>query len=438
MDTFIGLSGILIMLALILFTGMTPGLAMLLCGTIGCLVLTPSVNLNTVFAGPTGMEVWSVFSNYGFTVIPLFVLLGEAMFHAGYSERLFKVSQTWFGQRRGGLAITTLLASAGFSAICGSNTATAATMGCVALPPMTEAGYHKGLKCGSVAVGSTLGVVIPPSIVLVVYGLYTGVSISKLFAGSILPGGLLVLSFVATVLWLCARHQDWAPGGEATTLRQKIRSLGGVLEVAVLFVMIMGAMFTGIVTPTEAAGFGTFCGIAWCLARKHLNWNGLLQSVKDTLHISGMVFLILAGATVFGKFLIMTRLPNRLADAVTTLSLPPICVLIAIALCYLVGGCLMDSLAFLMISLPLFQPLIERLGFDPVWFGQLICLVTTLGAVTPPVGVSSFIVAGLSKDTDAAQVFRGTMFFLPAYAFTFLMLVLFPNGMVTWLANLVK
>ena len=271
-----------------------------------------------------------------------------------------------------------------------------------------------------------------------VYGLYTGVSISKLFAGSILPGGLLVLSFVATVLWLCARHQDWAPGGEATTLRQKIRSLGGVLEVAVLFVMIMGAMFTGIVTPTEAAGFGTFCGIAWCLARKHLNWNGLLQSVKDTLHISGMVFLILAGATVFGKFLIMTRLPNRLADAVTTLSLPPICVLIAIALCYLVGGCLMDSLAFLMISLPLFQPLIERLGFDPVWFGQLICLVTTLGAVTPPVGVSSFIVAGLSKDTDAAQVFRGTMFFLPAYAFTFLMLVLFPNGMVTWLANLVK
>ncbi len=438
MDTFIGLSGILIMLALILFTGMTPGLAMLLCGTIGCLVLTPSVNLNTVFAGPTGMEVWSVFSNYGFTVIPLFVLLGEAMFHAGYSERLFKVSQTWFGQRRGGLAITTLLASAGFSAICGSNTATAATMGCVALPPMTEAGYHKGLKCGSVAVGSTLGVVIPPSIVLVVYGLYTGVSISKLFAGSILPGGLLVLSFVATVLWLCARHQDWAPGGEATTLRQKIRSLGGVLEVAVLFVMIMGAMFTGIVTPTEAAGFGTFCGIAWCLARKHLNWNGLLQSVKDTLHISGMVFLILAGATVFGKFLIMTRLPNRLADTVTTLSLPPICVLIAIALCYLVGGCLMDSLAFLMISLPLFQPLIERLGFDPVWFGQLICLVTTLGAVTPPVGVSSFIVAWLSKDTDAAQVFRGTMFFLPAYAFTFLMLILFPNGMVTWLANLVK
>ena len=426
------------MLLLILFTGMTPGLAMLLCGTVGCMVLTPSVNLNTVFAGPTGMEVWSVFSNYGFTVIPLFVLLGEAMFHAGYSERLFRVSQTWFGQRRGGLAITTLLASAGFSAICGSNTATAATMGCVALPPMTEAGYHKGLKCGSVAVGSTLGVVIPPSIVLVVYGLYTGESISKLFAGSILPGGLLVLSFVATVLWLCARHQDWAPGGKATTLRQKIRSLGGVLEVAVLFVMIMGAMFTGIVTPTEAAGFGTFCGIAWCLARKHLNWKGLLQSVKDTLHISGMVFLILAGATVFGKFLIMTRLPNRLADAVTTVSLPPICVLIAIALCYLVGGCLMDSLAFLMISLPLFQPLIERLGFDPIWFGQLICLVTTLGAVTPPVGVSSFIVAGLSKDTDAAQVFRGTMYFLPAYAFTFLMLVLFPNGMVTWLANLVK
>ena len=166
-----GLCGILVMLLLILFTGMSPGLAMLLVGTIGCISLMPEITLHTIFAGTTGMEVWGVFSNYGFTVIPLFVLLGEAMFHAGYSERLFTAAKTWFGEKRGGLAVTTLLASAGFSAICGSNTATAATMGCVALPPMTEAGYRKELKTGSIAVGSTLGVVIPPSIVLVVYGL---------------------------------------------------------------------------------------------------------------------------------------------------------------------------------------------------------------------------------------------------------------------------
>ncbi len=240
-----GLIGIVVMLLLILFAGMSPGLAMLLVGTIGCIGLMPEVTLSTVFAGTTGREVWDVFSNYGFTVIPLFVLLGEAMFHAGYSERLFKAAQTWFGQKRGGLAVTTLLASAGFSAICGSNTATAATMGCVALPPMTEAGYRKELKCGSIAVGSTLGVVIPPSIVLVVYGLYTNVSISKLFAGSILPGGLLVVAFVLTVLVLCAIRKDWAPGGKAHTFGERIRCLGGVLEVALLFVLIMGAMFTG-------------------------------------------------------------------------------------------------------------------------------------------------------------------------------------------------
>ena len=311
-------------------------------------------------------------------------------------------------------------------------------MGCVALPPMTEAGYRKELKCGSIAVGSTLGVVIPPSIVLVVYGLYTGVSISKLFAGSILPGGLLVVAFVLTVLVLCAIRKDWAPGGQAHTFGERVRCLGGVLEVALLFVLIMGAMFTGIVTPTEAAGFGTFCGIGWCLLRRHLDWKGLVKSLTETLHISGMVFLILAGATIFGKFLVMTRLPFLLADSVSQCSLPPVLVLAAIAVCYLVGGCLMDSLAFLMISLPLFQPLIIRLGYDPVWFGQVVCLVTTLGAVTPPVGVSSFIVAGISKDTSAAQVFKGSMLFLPAYLLCFVMLLLFPHAMVTWLAGFVK
>ncbi len=438
LEMLLGVVGIVAMLLLILFCGMSPGLAMLLTGTVGCLLLLPELSWGAVFTGSTGMEMWGVFSNYGFTVIPLFVLLGEAMFYAGYSERLFQAAKTWFGQKRGGLAVTTLLASAGFSAICGSNTATAATMGCVALPPMTEANYHKGLKCGSIAVGSTLGVVIPPSIVLVVYGLYTGVSISKLFAGSILPGGTLVLALVVTVLVLCAFHRDWAPGGGSHTLKERVRCLGGVLEVALLFLLIMGAMFTGVVTPTEAAGFGTFCGIAWCLFRRTLKWAGLRKALVETLHISGMVFLILAGATVFGRFLVMTRLPFELADAVAGLSLPPVLILLAIALCYLVGGCLMDSLAFLMISLPLFQPLIARLGYDPIWFGQVVCLVTTLGAVTPPVGVSSFIVAGMSKDTSAAEVFRGSMFFLPAYVVVFALMLVSPHGMVGFLSSFVK
>lgn len=436
--TVAGLAGIGAMLGLILFAGMSPGLAMLLAGTCGCLAMVPPSGWHALSTGTTGMEVWNVFSNYGFTVIPLFVLLGEAMYHAGYSERLFDAARTWFGERRGGLAITTLLASAGFSAICGSNTATAATMGCVALPPMTKAGYHRPLKCGAVAVGSTLGAVIPPSIVLVVYGLYTGVSISKLFAGSLLPGGLLAAAFAATVSILCRFHPDWAPGGRRHSWGERFRSLSGVAETAALFGLVMGAMFTGVVTPTEAAGFGAFAGIGWCLLRGHLGMKGLAASLTATLHVSGMVFLILAGATVFGRFLVLTRLPFDLADAVAGASMPPHAVLAAIALCYLLGGCLMDSLAFLMISLPLFGPLVQRLGFDLVWFGQVVCMVTTLGAVTPPVGVSSFVVAGMAKDTSAGEVFRGCAWFLPAYLFVFGMLMLFPHGMVGWLAGLVQ
>ena len=211
--TIIGAIGIGVMLVFVLLMGMSPGLAMLLTGLGGLLALNPPDGWASLVQGTTGAEVWSVFSSYGFTVIPLFVLLGEVIFHAGYSDRLFHAAEAWFGHRRGGLATTTILASAGFSAICGSNTATAATMCSVAMGPMGRAGYHPEVKCGSIAVGSTLGVMIPPSIVLVVYGLYTGVSIGKLFAGTLVPGILLTLALVLTLKAILWRHPDWAPAG---------------------------------------------------------------------------------------------------------------------------------------------------------------------------------------------------------------------------------
>jgi len=434
----IGYLGIGIMLTLILFAGMSPGLAMLLAGFVGLLALNPPANAIALMNGTVGAEVWSVFSNYGFTVIPLFVLLGEVIYHAGYSDRLFRAAQAWFGHTRGGLAVTTILACAGFSAICGSNTATAATMSSVALKPMSRNNYHPELKCGSIAAGSTLGSVIPPSIVLVVYGLYTGQSIGKLFAGSILPGVLLTILFVLTVKVILWQHPDWARTGTRGSHTRRFALLPQVIEVAVLFAVIMVSMFSGLVTPTEAAGLGALLGIVGCLVRGRLSLRQFINAVVATLRITAMVFLILAGATVFGRFLVLTRLPFELTDWVAQMSLAPTLILLFMMGCYLVGGCIMDALAFLLISLPLFQPLVTRMGYDLIWFGQVVCLVTTLGAITPPVGVSCFVVAGMSPDANAAQVFRGAMRFLPAYLIVFALLLLFPDFMVGWLAGQVK
>lgn len=436
--TTLGFLGIGVMLVLILFTGMSPGLAMLLTGFGGLLALNPPHDVAALLNGTVGSEVWTVFANYGFTVIPLFVLLGEVIFHAGYSDRLFRAAQAWFGHKRGGLAVTTILACAGFSSICGSNTATAATMSSVALKPMSRNKYHPELKCGSIAAGSTLGAMIPPSIVLVVYGLYTGQSIGKLFAGSILPGLTLTLFFVLTVKAIIWRHPDWAQPGVRGSRKRRLAMLPQVLDVAVLFGIIMTSMFSGIVTPTEAAGLGALLGIVGCVVRGKLPRPAFVKALTATLRITSMVFLILAGATVFGKFLVLTRLPFMLTEWVTRMDLSPAMILLFMMGCYLIGGCLMDALAFLLISLPLFEPLVAHMGYDLIWFGQVVCLVTTLGAITPPIGVSCFVVAGMSPDANSAQVFRGAMRFLPAYVAVYILLNLFPNVMVGWLSGLVR
>jgi len=308
----------------------------------------------------------------------------------------------------------------------------------VSIPPMRRANYHPVLKTGTVAAGSTLGVVIPPSLVLVVYGLNTGQSIGKLFVGSLVPSILLTLGFVATVLVICHYRPTWGPAGASSTWREKLRCLPQVLDVVVLFAVVMAALFSGKVTPTEAAGVSTLLAIGLCLVRRRLAWRAFGMALRDTLRISAMVFMIIAGAIIFGRFLTLTRLPFVLVETIGGMNLPGPLVLILMLGVYAIGGCAMDALAFLLISLPIVMPLVTHLGYDPVWFGELVCVVTTLGAITPPVGVCCFVVAGMSRDVTMAQVFRGAMFYLPAYIVTLAVLLLWPEWTVVRIAALVR
>lgn len=384
-----------------------------------------------------GSELWGSFSNYGLTVIPLFILVGEIVHYAGYNNSLYHATYKWFGHKRGGLAMTTILASAAFSAISGSNTATAATMSAVAIPAMKEYNYHPLLNAGSVAAGATLGVLIPPSIVLVVYGLYTGQSIGKLFFGNVIPSAILTILILLTVVWICRRHPDWGPEGPKSGWGDRFAALPEAIDILILFAIIMYALFTGVVTATEAAAVSCFLALVICGLRRKLTWKKLAGAFVDTLRISCMVFMIVAGAVIFAKFLTITRLPYETAEWISSLDLPRWMVLWVILACYIIGGCIMDALAFLLVSLPIFYPLVTQLGYDPIWFGQVITIVTTMGSIMPPIGICCYVVSGMSG-IPLGTVFRSGLYYMPSYIASIAILMASPYWTVLVLANLVK
>jgi tripartite ATP-independent transporter DctM subunit len=429
----VGIFGIVIMFLILFLLRIPVAVTMAIVGFIGIAYLTS-------FEAAIGMltsDLWNIFSNYGLTVIPLFILLGEFVHYAGYNNSLYHATYKWFGHYKGGLAMTTIMASAAFSAISGSNTATAATMSTVAIPAMKQYNYHPALNSGAVAAGATLGVLIPPSIVLVVYGLYTGQSIGKLFFGNIIPSVVLTVLIALTVVYICHKHPDWGPRGPKSTWKERIQALPAALDILVLFVVVMAALYTGVVTATEAAALGCALALIICLVRKKLNYKGFRASLIDTLRISCMIFLILAGAVIFGRFLTLTRLPFEAAQIIGSLALPPWLLLWLILFCYILGGCVMDALAFLLVSLPIFYPLVQQLGYDPIWFGQVITIVTTMGSIMPPIGICCYVVSGIS-DIPLATVFKGGMYYIPSYIIAIVILMLFPYGTVMVLSDLVK
>lgn len=439
----LGLYGVGALLLAMLVFKIPPGYAMAIVGFGGLMaddLWVRDYSTAEAFTSATTQLVtclWSNFSRYDLTMIPMFILMGELIFFAGYGDTLYQAAYRWCGHYRGGLAITSILACAGFSAICGSNTATAATMSAVAIPSMRKYKYHPELMTGAVAAGSTLGVMIPPSIVLVVYALYQAQSIAKLFIGVLVPGLLLTALLAVTVAVVCRRHPQWGPPGEPSDWAGRFRSLLPVLDVILLFVAIMAAMFSGKITATEAAAVGCFLALILCILRGKLDRRRIAGAMHHTLRITCMVFMIVVGAFVFGRFMTNSQLPQQAAAWIGSLSLPGWMIIVIMLAIYAVGGCLMDALAFLLISLPIFFPLAESLGYDPVWFGVMLCLVTTLGAITPPVGICCFVVAGMNKDVPMERVFKGTAYYLPAFLLTTAIVMLVPQT-VTWLANLVR
>ena len=431
--TLVGILGIVILLFILFAFGIPVGFAMGLVGFCGFShVITIDAGVNMLAS-----VTWDTFSSYGLTVIPLFIFMGQIAFYSGVNEKLYTAAFTWVGHIRGGIAMATVLACSAFAAICGSNAATAATMTTVALPQMNKYKYEPMLSTGAIACGSTLGVVIPPSVVLIIIGLSTEQSIAKLFYGGLGAGILLALLLTLTVYVLCTIHPEWGPVGEKTTFTDKIKSLAGAVEMLTLFMVVMLGLYFGLFTPTEAGAIGSFFAVVIALVQRKLSWNDFYNSIFDTLRISCMVIVIITGAMIFGRFLAITRIPFNIADWVVTLPFSKITIMAIIFGIYIIGGAVMDALALLLITIPIFFPVAMELGYDPIWFGVTITVITTLGAVTPPVGATTYVVGGMAKDVPLERVFRGVAYFLPAYIICVILMMLFPD-VVLFLPNLLN
>jgi tripartite ATP-independent transporter DctM subunit len=353
--------------------------------------------------------------------------MGSVAYYSGISGKLYDAANKFLGRQRGGLSMATIVACAAFACICGSTNASAAAMGKVTIPEMKRHNYAPSLASGCVAAGGTLGILIPPSTVFIIYGVLTEQSIGKLFASGIIPGVLLSLLFIVTIVVLCRIDPTLAPTGIATAWKEKLSALSGVVVPLVVFVLVMGGMFAGWFTPMEAGAAGAGSILLIALVRRQLSWQGFLDALADTTKISCMVFVIITGAMIFGRFLAVTRVPFEMAEWIGGLALSRYTVMALIVLGYLIAGCFMDSLALITLTVPILLPVIENLGFDPIWFGVIIVLVTELGVITPPVGINVYVINGVAPDIPLDVIFKGVLPFIVPIVVTIGLLVAFPE-----------
>ena len=378
--------------------------------------------------GVTQGVPYETFVQYNYSVVPLFLLMGQFAFKSGVSEDLYWAVSKWLGKLRGGLAMVTVVACSGFAAICGSSVACAATMGVVALPEMRKFKYSEALATGAIAAGGTIGIMIPPSTVMVLYGIITEQSIGTLFMAGFLPGILQAILYMTTIAILVHRNPSIGPRGEACPMKDKIMALGKVWGVLTLFIVVIGGLYAGIFTPNEAAGVGAFGAFLLSACKRHMNLGNFKNSLLEAVKTTGMCYMILLGAMFFGYFLAVSRVPNELARLITDLDMNAYVVLVCILFIMIVLGCFMDSMAIVLLTVPIFFPVVQQLNLDAIWFGILVVKVTEMGLITPPVGLNLFVIKGIAGNSvPISQVFRGAMPFVMADVVHVALLIAFPQ-----------
>jgi C4-dicarboxylate transporter DctM subunit len=365
--------------------------------------------------------------SYTLSVVPLFVLMGNFVTRAGMSRELYMAAYTLIGHKRGGLAMSTIAACAGFGAICGSSIATTATMSRVAMPEMARFNYSPAFAAGTVCAGATLGILIPPSVIMVIYGIMTEQSIGALFAAGVIPGLVATAFYLLATMWVTHRHPDWGPPGDRSSWAERFTALKQIWGVLLLFALVMGGMYGGLFTPTEAAGVGAMGGFIFALARGALNWRSTVQVLGESARTSAMLFTIVIGASLFANFLNFTDLPNALKTLVTGMDVPPLAVIFVICLIYVVLGTAMESLSMMLLTVPIFFPLVTALGFDPIWFGIIIVCVIEISLITPPVGMNIFVLASMMPNLQTQVIWRGVTPFIIADLFRMTVLILVPS-----------
>jgi C4-dicarboxylate transporter, DctM subunit len=426
----IGALGILSLLCL-LFVRVPVWAALALVGFAGNYILSGLQSALTL----TGTSAFDVSSGYTLSVIPLFVLLGEVASNTQLSADLFNAARQLLSGVRGGLAIATIAASACFGAVCGSSIVTAATMTRIALPEMRKAGYDDRLATGSLAAGGSIGILIPPSIILVIYASIAEQSVPKLFAAALLPGLILTVLYMAVAVGIAIIRPDYAPRKEPSTARERLAALTGPWQFILLFVVTIGGIYAGIFSPTEAAAVGAFGSIVLGAIGRRLSWATLWRSIESSIRTSCMLFVIIIGANLFSSFMVQTQFPTMLADGASVLNLSAPVVMVMIVLAYIVMGCFLEGIGMVLITVPVFLPLVVKFGYDPIWFSILVVIVVEVGLIHPPVGMNLFVIQAQAPDVRIASIYRGTFPFLIAPLLLIIILFLFP-GLALWLPKL--
>ncbi len=420
----------LILLFVLFLMGFEIGFSMGLAGFIGfAAIVNVDAALNLV-----AKDVYNVLSSYGLTVIPLFVLMGQVGASGGIARNLYDSAYKFMGHIPGGLAVGTVAAATAFKAICGSSPATAATFASIAVPEMDRYGYDKRLSCGTVSTVGTLGVLIPPSVVLIIYGVLTETSIGRLFLAGIIPGLIIAAFFAFTLIGWCVYNPSLGPKGEKSTWKERFASLPPVILVLIVFFVVVGGLMQGYFTPTEAGSVGTAAVLILTLAKRDMNFKRFVQAVIETLRIGCMILFLVAGATILGHFFTVTRTPFMVAEWLGSLNIPGFWVIMIIMVVYLIGGSFIEDLAFLILATPIFLPVVLKLGYDPVWFGVIVSVITMIGIIIPPVAINVFVVSGVTR-VPVSLIYKGVYPFIAGMTICLILFILFPQ-ISLWLPNL--